>query len=395
MRYDTTATQGENCTDDLIDHVALREARWYPSKPVRCSDSDCGCKRAQDAPQSVSEGTTPQTQIEAPQEVIGCCIGPEVADPTNAPCALVESLRQPEGEPDWVRDAMQPPEPHELPYAWAAKLAPVETDPTTRWPQYRDAALGQVDSYTLPTPEQMEAAQVVAAFLGHRMGKLRQVFIPQKPTKRWSGLDTEPTYHPTTLRARRERVDRAYQFVFNLCDKFPTAMLFSNCINAVESAAWDLCELKMDSLDQNRITGQARLLNYHRDMFALGCEMAGFHEHAVLRDRFGDLYAARHALHTYSTPRLHVTRLTRAGVGKAEADDWQAWRKIEGDDYDVPDAADPTKTLLGVQHEEGSYRPRPRSLQGALRDFEPTGFKAPVPIAALMMLHTSGWNDDV
>ncbi len=119
MTYDlSNATRGENRTD-LIDLDALASARRYPSKPVCCSDPVCGCQNASDSQTPQTHYTTAQSASEAD---LGCVIGPEVAEPTDEPCALVESLRQPVVEPDWMWDIDKEPEPHERPYAWALAM---------------------------------------------------------------------------------------------------------------------------------------------------------------------------------------------------------------------------------------------------------------------------------
>ncbi len=129
MTYDTNATRGENRTD-LIDWDALETDHWYRSKPVCCSDPCCDCNSTSSGPQASQTPHSHHTIAQSASEAdLGCVIGPEVAEPTDAPCALAESLRQPEVEPDWMRDIDKEPEPHERPYAWAfAMVATLQTE---------------------------------------------------------------------------------------------------------------------------------------------------------------------------------------------------------------------------------------------------------------------------
>ncbi len=129
MTYDlSNATRGENRTD-LIDWDALEIDHWYRSKPVGGSDPDSDCNGS-NGPQSPQTLFVSYKDAQSTSEAdLGCVIGPEVAEPTNEPCALAESLRQPQVEPDWMRDIDKEPEPHEWPYAWAfAMVAMLQTE---------------------------------------------------------------------------------------------------------------------------------------------------------------------------------------------------------------------------------------------------------------------------
>ncbi len=396
MTNDTIAMQGTNCTDipePLVD--AFIDWRDQIARQEALSDS-----------QSLETGfqaSTPQKfkptlsdSLSGSHERIGCCIGDEVAEPTDEPCLLERALRQPPEPQWWVEDAMAPPKPHEGAFSWASQLVAAANekqrrsrDQSKRHAEYRTAASGELTTYELPTTAERAAAEDIASWLSTKIGSLREVFVPYYVSKRWALRSEEPVYRQTTLRIRRSRQAQAVRYVYELIEKHGQALLGSDRMTELENATADLRALNMSHLDDYRDQGQAALERFHRALFAVGCEMAGLRDGAVARHRAGHWVVIHHSFTSHSTPRLKLSPLTRSGVSEDEIRRWMDWARGVQNEFELQKGPEASGPVSDVGPAERTYR----VLSSVLKDLQPVGMLTPVPTAHLMLIAPEAWSN--
>lgn len=371
MKHDKTATQGTNCTD-------------IP-QPLVDAFIDC---RDQIARQEALSGS---------HEGIGCCIGDEIAEPTDEPCLLERALRKPPEPQWWAEEALSPPGPHEVAFSWASQLVAAANEKerrsrrqAKRWAEYRTAASGESTTYKLPTAAERAAAEDISSWLSTKIGSLREVFVPYYISKRWASRSKEPVYRQTTLRIRRSRQAQAVRYVYELIEKHGQALLGSDRMAELEKATAEFRALSMSHLDDYRDQGQAALERFHRALFAIGCEMAGLRDGAVVRQRAGHWVVVHHSFTSHSTPRLKLSPLARSGVSEDEIRRWMDWARGVENELELQKGSDASEPVSDVGSAERTYR----VLSSVLKDLQPVGILTPVPTAHLMLIAPEGWSDN-